>query len=212
MNFNKVIHHAWEVGLDGAVSKTPVKNIQHNQVPGGDWADAMGNNGLFKSGREWAGLSDSPTMVKNKKTAEEVANRTHSVISGQYSTGRVMIDARRDDLRSQIGGMKSQLETAQKANDLDQAKVLTNAIGKMNAEQSGLAFKKMMSYGAQAGAHTKRVGAWAAFEGNARERAIKTGAVAGAYAGLNVAGRGLSGGGVTYNNDGQRDIAGIPFF
>lgn len=39
----------------------------------------------------------------------------------------------------------------------------------------------------------------------------KVGMVAGAYAGANVGLRELNGGGATYNNRGERDIAGIPF-
>lgn len=39
----------------------------------------------------------------------------------------------------------------------------------------------------------------------------RIGVVGGAYAGLAIGGRYISGGGVTYNNQGQRDIAGIPF-
>ena len=36
-------------------------------------------------------------------------------------------------------------------------------------------------------------------------------AAIGAYAGINIGGRFLSGGGITRNNTGERDIAGIPF-
>ena len=49
------------------------------------------------------------------------------------------------------------------------------------------------------------------FTGGSRgQNATRIGAAAGAYMGVNVAGRKLSGGSVGYNNKGERDIAGIP--
>ncbi len=41
--------------------------------------------------------------------------------------------------------------------------------------------------------------------------AMRTGLAVGAYAGANAGLRYMSGGGITYNNRGERDIAGIPF-
>jgi hypothetical protein len=48
-------------------------------------------------------------------------------------------------------------------------------------------------------------------EGTAAQVATKWGVVAGTYMTLNAMGRAATGGGVTYNAAGQRDIMGIPF-
>lgn len=48
--------------------------------------------------------------------------------------------------------------------------------------------------------------------GEGSDRAIKYGMLGGAYFGAAGAIRGLSGGGVTYNASGERDIMGVPFF
>lgn len=47
--------------------------------------------------------------------------------------------------------------------------------------------------------------------GSAGQVAAKWGTVAAGYMAINGIGRGLSGGGLTYNNTGQRDIMGVPF-
>ena len=47
--------------------------------------------------------------------------------------------------------------------------------------------------------------------GSTADVATKWGAVAGGYLALNGVGRAVTGGGVTYNSSGQRDIMGIPF-
>lgn len=53
--------------------------------------------------------------------------------------------------------------------------------------------------------------AWGAMNaGSAGQIATKWGAVGAGYMALNAAGRGLSGGGATYNSSGQRDIMGVP--
>lgn len=49
------------------------------------------------------------------------------------------------------------------------------------------------------------------FGGTAGQIAARNGALVGGYVGLNAAGRAVSGGGMAHNNQGQRDIAGIPF-
>lgn len=49
------------------------------------------------------------------------------------------------------------------------------------------------------------------FGGSAGQIAARNGALVGGYLGVNAAGRALSGGGLAHNNQGQRDIAGIPF-
>lgn len=48
--------------------------------------------------------------------------------------------------------------------------------------------------------------------GSKKTNAIRAGATAGAYMGANFIGRSLTGGSVGYNNQGERDIAGLPFF
>lgn len=48
--------------------------------------------------------------------------------------------------------------------------------------------------------------------GTAGQRAIKYGATAAAYFGAAGVGRALTGGGVTYNSNGERDIMGVPLF
>lgn len=47
--------------------------------------------------------------------------------------------------------------------------------------------------------------------GSVGQIAARNGALVGGYLGVSAAGRAVSGGGLTYNNQGQRDIAGIPF-
>ncbi len=47
--------------------------------------------------------------------------------------------------------------------------------------------------------------------GRAMTAAVRTGTAGAAYMGANAGLRYLSGGGLTYNNQGERDIAGIPF-
>lgn len=41
--------------------------------------------------------------------------------------------------------------------------------------------------------------------------AMRSGLAVGGYVGINAAGRAATGGGMTYNNRGERDIAGVPF-
>lgn len=47
--------------------------------------------------------------------------------------------------------------------------------------------------------------------GSAAQNLTRMGTVGGAYMGVNLAGRGLTGGSLTKNNKGESDIAGIPF-
>lgn len=114
----------------------------------------------------------------------------------------------------QLGGdLSSQLNTASASHRKN-----ISAAADMGAEALD-AGDRVVAFGAglstigdgvrSAGAQLKAYGKWMN-QGTAGQVATKYGVTAGAYMGANMAGRAISGGGLTYNNEGRRDIAGIP--
>ena len=78
-------------------------------------------------------------------------------------------------------------------------------------EQADLLAQQAKSYVAEGLAYGKRLWQHTFQEGTTMDRVKKAATYGGIYMGGNIALRGLTGGGVTYNSDGERDIAGIPF-
>ena len=105
---------------------------------------------------------------------------------------------------------ESIMRGADKITDQDELKKFQGILSGIGKDMNSLRLDSALSYGRQGWDYTKRAGSWA-MEGNGWDRAKKVGILAGGATAVNGTGRMLSGGGVTYNNDGERDIMGIPF-
>jgi hypothetical protein len=88
--------------------------------------------------------------------------------------------------------------------------LLNDMAGKTTAEKLALA-RKSGIYGSDKALAWDAVKNYYAGEG-LKTGLVRGGATVGAYAGVNLAGRALTGGDAYHNNKGERDIAGVPFF
>lgn len=209
-----VSHNLWEVAADDAgklVAKSTEKNVAHNYTNAANWQGDLSNNGLFTSMRErFLDNPNSPKGTTNKAGNLSTITETQQGVGNRYAGFRGNLKVARQNLQGNVKSLQDELSTYQMLGDEAGISAAQAALGSARREMSSLGTKEIMSYGKQAGAHTLRALKWSQ-EGSGMDRFKKTAALAGAYGGANVAMRGMSGGGVTYNNDGERDIAGIPF-
>lgn len=122
--------------------------------------------------------------------------------------------------KDRIAETKTAFEKATTDGDAAAVKTLE---GKLKGQESQLkalnkkAANKSQTFGETAWDYAKTplnyLGAkdYAGQDGRAMAIAARTGAVGAAWMGVNGLGRMATGGGMTYNNTGERDIAGIPF-
>lgn len=127
--------------------------------------------------------------------ARAVAGRG-TQMAGSFNTMR-QVAGDMGQLRGKLVGGSSQVRAAGR---------------QMLRQQAGLMGGAAMAGARSAGAAAAGIGkeAWRwANSGGTRDRLIKAGAL---YGGASVAGRVINGGGITHNNQGERDIMGVPFF
>lgn len=128
-------------------------------------------------------------------------------IDQMHSTRRSQNKEAREILGDERTRLTSQASTV---TDPEEAKKLQGVLSSLGREMNSLRMDSALSFGRQGLDYAKRAGAWS-MEGNGWDKAKKVGILAGGAAAVNGTGRMLSGGGVTYNNDGERDIMGVPF-
>jgi hypothetical protein len=214
-----VQHNLWDVMENDAkklVAQSEKKTIRANYSNSAEnWQGDFSNNGLFTSMREKF-LTDpnSPRYVKSRKGQKEgdikALTETQQGVANRYAGFRGNLRQARDNMKGNLANLEGRLDAAQKMNDKEQVEALQAAMSGQRKDMSKLGTQEMMSYVQQAGGHMARTLKWSQ-EGSGMDRLKKTAFVGGVYGGANVGLRGLSGGGATYNNDGERDIAGLPF-
>ena len=145
-----------------------------------------------------------------KALSLNTANTNQVARNVAYSAGK-NIQAERMALRKAIPNMKEGskelADATEQLNKLNsqlaglQSTYRTGTIDTVNAALKEVTGKDKMGYMRFAGGYF----------GDKTYGGTRVKAAIGAYAGVNIGGRFLSGGGVTRNNTGERDIAGIPF-
>lgn len=102
--------------------------------------------------------------------------------------------------QADIGTASSLLDTGDHKTVLGEAK---KAASRQRDEQAGIARDTLKEFPGMAKDYF--------IGGDMKQNAARIGTAAGLYMGAAAGARYVSGGGMTYNNQGQRDIAGIPF-
>jgi hypothetical protein len=184
----------------GKASNVPMKDrsVQMNGDFTENFAHKVGNNGVIQGARNFANIPNSPA-----------GTRTQGAIASEFGARQKNLQQAAKQTRGNIDSLKKGL--AGTGDDAAARGVYQDQLGKANGQMMGIRFKQAGAALQQVGAHAVRTGKYAVAEGTMGQRAIKTGAIGGAYMGGNTMLRGATGGGATYNNDGERDIAGIPF-
>ena len=170
----------------------------------GSNTDALHSNMFTKPlmFRPGSGMTASP---KQTKAAWDDMRKADKVVGEQ---------------KERIADVKSEMKKLADAGDADGAKALEGKLGSLQGRLGSLegrASKKSEAFGTQAWDYAKTplkyFGASDYKGQDGRAMAIMARGAAGgaAWMGLNAAGRVATGGGMTYNNTGERDIAGIPF-
>lgn len=206
-------HNTWEVARNTTgelVAQANKKSINANLGTGEHWMGDVSNNGLFKGMRErFLRNPNSPTTIPLKDGVAGPARsvETQTGVGNRYAGFRANIETARNSMKSNIQNLEGDLAAA--TDDTTKTAYL-QALAGARKDLAGLGTRGIMSYGEQVGAHALRTLKWTQ-EGPGMDRLVKSAAVGGAWMGGNTAMRGMSGGGLTYNNNGERDIAGIPF-
>jgi gas vesicle protein len=153
---------------------------------------------------------DAAALLLREPTANHGTRALRRDIGASYDTARAHLRdvksqavTRNDELARNLSQIKDPASPA--------ANEIRNAMSYNRQTAAHATLAQYSSHGREAWDMTKRMGQWAFTEGSARDRLIKGGAVVGGYMGANMIGRATTGGGLTYNNRGERDIAGIPF-
>lgn len=150
-----------------------------------------------RAGEKFGGKEHAMNIRKAKDTRASAKN--------DYDAATKTMKTNIEESRSTLAGMKEQTGSRadiQRKAIRDQESGLISEKEKLNtALRSGKATRGDMARSA-----------WGLYNGGtAGQRALKYGATAGAYGALAGTGRMLSGGSVTTNANGERDIMGIPF-
>jgi hypothetical protein len=184
----------------GAATERPIKsgNIQMNEDFTQNFMHKLSNNGVMSGSRSAVNIPNSPA-----------GTRTQGTIASDFGARQRNYQHEARKTQGNIKALKTGM--AGTGDDAAAMGVYQDQLGKANGQLFGIRAKQVGAAAQQAAAHIYRAGKYAVGEGTIGQRAIKTGAMGGAYMGGNTLVRGASGGGATYNNDGERDIAGIPF-
>lgn len=202
----------------GAVQTKPMNAVGTNRVNPITNKNFMSNlteNDYIKGAREWALKNGESPLVKQTKNGGSVPIMRQGRIWNERDNFHKDLKAGKQATEKDITTLEQKRDLALKgANTAEDKERITSdyaeAILGARKQKSDIQTRMLTNRIGQVWDHTKRLGQWTQ-EGPLTDRLIKTGAVAGTWMGANAIGRGMSGGGMTYNNDGRRDIAGIPF-
>jgi hypothetical protein len=197
----------------------------NDEVNAGEWVE----NSLFSwmSGAvdRWAPATEKST-TKLQKQFDEGKKQTVQQRSSKHHNRREairaeqeLLDKQRDVVQKDINTLESTYKSRYgddyKMSDLSKEdaakwKTLKEAYSGIDRNHSDLHFQVGGEYVKEALGIGWR-GIQSLGEGGAKRVALKGGLAAGGVGAYSLAYRGLSGGGVTYNSRGERDIMGIPF-
>lgn len=204
---------------EGLVANVTKQQISSNGAQGENFMGNMSNSHALNTLNDVLGIQKPSSTIPLKKGQagpaqarefqEGVQNR-YANHRGALRQGRDQADATIARLQEQKVGAQNAYKTSGQEWTEDMSKVYDKQIAGAYGDKTSLGVQTLLSYPQQAGAHVWRA-LKATQEGPMKDRVIKTAGAAAVWGGANAGMRGLSGGGVTYNNDGERDIAGIPF-
>jgi hypothetical protein len=151
-----------------------------------------------------------------RSTADSIQNSTSRALTYMRSDSGVLGaggNSGREGLARMMGamnmmrGQRAQIRQFRKGIDGSGADAATRASLRQEARQAAMSPGRYASAARDMG-----VGAWQYMNsGNAIQRAAKMGVAGAGWMAGNTMLRGANGGSFGYNNDGERDIAGIPF-
>lgn len=161
-------------------------------------------------------------QIASNSAASGVHGRTIRNLKRSKSTDEAMnnLGGRNEALVRSMRDPKNKKHEARNQSEINNNSDTMNAMGKggnfddNKAAQMGLLRESQLQADQKTWGSIKEAPGLAKdyfIGGDFKQNAARIGAAAGAYGAANVGMRAINGGGVTYNNQGQRDIAGIPF-
>lgn len=194
--------------VDGARKLETTKNAIKHKVKMSEMENNLGVIAKLSESSMVSSLHGLLRLEDNTTKADAITARQIGMIHG---TNREAIRRGRRELENQYQMWQQQIASGAFANNPGEFAQVQARMREIRQEQAGLLAQQAKSYIAEGLAYGKRFLQHTFAEGTTMDRVKKATAYGGIYMGGNIALRGLTGGGVTYNYDGERDIAGIPF-
>lgn len=193
--------------VDGARKLSVKKGYVENRVR---LSQMQNNIGWIAKVAESSAVSRLHGLMRLEDDTAKAGAITARQIGVMHRAHREALRAGRESLEAEYKQWQQEIASGAISHPGEIAQ-LQERLRDIRQEQAGLWAQQMRSYMAEGAAYGKRFLQHTFLEGTTMDRVKKATAYGGIYMGGNIALRGLTGGGVTYNNDGERDIAGIPF-
>ena len=194
--------------VDGARKLETKKNAIKHKVK---MSEMENNLGVIAKLSESSAVSSLHGLLRLEDNTTKAGAITARQISMMHGANREAIRRGRRELENQYQMWQQQITRGAFANNPGELAQVQARMREIRQEQAGLLAQQAKSYVAEGLAYGKRFLQHTFAEGTTMDRVKKATAYGGIYMTGNIALRGLTGGGVTYNSDGERDIAGIPF-